>query len=143
LGLAGVSVAVVALSGGSALSKEGPSGFQVVVHPENPTGSVGRDFLEQAFLKRKTRWPDDETVRPVDQRADSAVRERFSEVVLRRSVAAVKRYWQQQIFTGRGVPPPELDTDRAVVEYVRRHRGAVGYVAESADVGAVKTISFR
>jgi len=127
----------------TALGAKGEPGFRVIVHPKVPVSSVERDFLEQAFLKRKTRWPGGETIHPVDQRADAAVRKRFSEQVLKRSVAAVKRYWQQRIFSGRDVPPPEFDTDHAVVAYVRDHAGAVGYVTEDADVGSVKTVTLR
>src|SRR6478735_1450923 len=86
-------------------ARGGDPEFKIVVHPDRP-GQVERSFLVDAFLKNVTRWPDDEAIRPVDQRADSATRRRFSESVLRRSVSAVKTYWQQRIFSGRGVPPP-------------------------------------
>ena len=46
-------------------------------------------------------------IRPVDLRPNAATRRLFSERMLRRSVAAVRSYWQQRIFSGRGVPPPE------------------------------------
>jgi hypothetical protein len=62
---------------------------------------------------------------------------------LQRSPAAVRNYWQQRIFTGRGVPPPELATDDAVLAYVREHRGAVGYGSTSAETGSVKVLELR
>jgi hypothetical protein len=49
-------------------------------------------------------------------------------------------YWQQQIFSGRGVPPLELSTETAVVEYVRAHPGAVGYVSAGADIRGLKVV---
>src|SRR5258708_6131694 len=70
--------------------------FRVIVHPDNPSTGLSREFLIDAFLKRSTRWSDGETIRPVDQRPDSAARRRFSELILQRSVAAVKSYWQQR-----------------------------------------------
>jgi len=114
--------------------------FKVIVHPERP-GQATRGFLSDAFLKRVTRWSDEEAIRPVDQRADSAVRRRFSDQILRRSVEAVKTYWQQRIFSGRGVPPPELDSDEAVVRYVESHPGAVGYISGSAPAGKTRVIA--
>lgn len=117
-----------------------PPDFKVIVHPERP-GPVTRAFLADAFLKRVTRWADDEAIRPVDQRSDSAVRRRFSDQILRRSVEAVKTYWQQRIFSGRGVPPPELDSDEAVVRYVESHAGAVGYISGSAPSGKTRVIA--
>lgn len=117
--------------------------FRVIVHVENPLRSLSRDFLSQAFLKNVSRWEDGEIIHPVDQRPDALVRRRFSDRVLKRSVAAVKIYWQQRIFSGRGVPPPELDADEAIVDYVRRKRGAVGYVSGSTDVSKVKELTLR
>lgn len=118
-------------------------GFRVVAHAKNPAGSVPRDFLSDAFLKKTSRWPDGEALQPVDQRGDAALRRAFSAEVLKRSVSAVKMYWQQRIFSGRGVPPPELDGDAAVISYVAGHRGAVGYVSEGAKLDQVKVLSIR
>jgi hypothetical protein len=64
-------------------------------------------------------------------------------VVHARSVAAVKSYWQQVIFSGRGVPPPELESDEAVIRHVTRSPGAVGYVSGAANVRGVRVVSVR
>jgi ABC-type phosphate transport system substrate-binding protein len=117
--------------------------FRVLIHPENPVGSLGIEFVTDVFLKRTTRWQDGETARPVDQRPDAAVRKAFSQSVLRRSVSAIKRYWQQRIFSGRDLPPPELDSDDAVVAYVLKHRGAIGYVSPGAKLGRAKAVSVQ
>src|SRR5689334_21708163 len=80
--------------------------FRVIVHLRNPETTLNRKFVADVFLKRSTRWPDGEVIRPVDLRIDAPARRRFSEEVIKRSVEAVKSYWQQQVFTGRDVPPP-------------------------------------
>jgi ABC-type phosphate transport system substrate-binding protein len=118
-----------------------PPVYVVIVHPSNPTASVDRKFLEEAFLKKTTRWDHGEVIRPVDQVPDSPVRRQFSDEVLRRSVAAVRSYWQQMIFSGRDVPPPELTSDEEVVKYVLKYPGAVGYVSGSADSNGAKIVS--
>jgi hypothetical protein len=120
-----------------------PPGFVVIAHPSNPALSVERAFLADAFLKKTTRWSDETLIYPVDQGPDSGCRQRFSEQVLRRSVFAVRSYWQQRIFAGRGLPPPELESDEAVLRYVRDRPGAVGYVSDRAELGGVKALSVR
>jgi hypothetical protein len=40
------------------------------------------------------------------------------------------------IFSGKAVPPPALDTDAAVVEFVRRNPYAVGYVSPTTVLGS-------
>ena len=115
--------------------------FRVIAHPETKVTSVDRDFLKDVFLKRATRWPGDEVVRPVDHAPDTAVRRKFSQDVLGRSVTAVKSYWHSAIFAGRDVPPPELDTDAQVIAYVQKHPGAIGYVSATADISGVKLLT--
>jgi ABC-type phosphate transport system substrate-binding protein len=117
--------------------------FRVIVNPVNPTTSIDRRFLAEAFLKKTTRWPHDEQIRPVDLEPDSPTRRRFSEDVLKRSVAAVKSYWQQMVFSGQNLPPPELDSDEQVVKFVLRNPGAVGYVSATANIDGVKVLSLR
>jgi ABC-type phosphate transport system substrate-binding protein len=120
-----------------------PPPYVVIVNPRNDLASVDRKFLEDAFLKKVTRWPNDETIRPVDLPARSPIRRRFTMEVLGRTVDAVKLYWQQRIFSGRDVPPPELDTDAEVVQYVLRHGGAVGYVSGGASLDGSKVLGVR
>ncbi|MEO6601526.1 MAG: hypothetical protein ABIQ16_16740 [Polyangiaceae bacterium] len=115
--------------------------FRVIVHADNPVTSLSREFVADVYLKRTTRWSDGETVHPIDQRIDSEVRKRFSETVLKRSVTAVKRYWQQRIFSGRELPPAELDSDQVVVAYVAKHRGAIGYVSAAVQLDRVKSVA--
>jgi ABC-type phosphate transport system substrate-binding protein len=134
-----VAVALCALGGMRATSAPAPA-FRVIVNAANPTTSVERRFLADLFLKKITRWPSGEGARPIDERAESPARLGFSEVVLERSVASVKNYWAQQMFSGRAVPPPELDGDDDVVRFVLKNLGAVGYVSAGAALGGTKTL---
>jgi hypothetical protein len=134
-----VALALVGLFPSTSAHAQAPE-FRIVVHPNNPSGSVSRQFLSDAFLKKTARWDDGEALRPVDLRPGADARKRFSERVLKRSVAAIRSYWAQRIFSGRGVPPPELDSDDAVLSFVLKHRGAVGYVSGAASTGKVKVL---
>src|SRR5262245_3347801 len=78
---------------GRALADDAP-GFRLVVHPQRAGTELDRDFLADAFLKKVTRWPDGEPIRAVDLRFDAPARRSFCEQVLRRSLAAVRNYWQ-------------------------------------------------
>lgn len=118
-------------------------GFRVIVSPSNSTASVTRSFVVDAFLKKITSWPGGEPIRPVDLRRDSPVRQRFSSDLLGRSLAAVRSYWQHLIFSGRGLPPPEVESDDEVVRFVLRQPGAIGYVSEGATLRGAKVLVVR
>lgn len=126
-------------------SEQGASGggFRIVVNGESEVKSVPREFLANAFLRNVRDWDGGQRILPVDLLPSIGTREDFSRSILLRSVAAVRSYWQQRIFSGRGVPPPELESDAAVIQYVVGNRGAVGYVSKSAEVGAARVITVR
>ncbi|TMA25650.1 MAG: hypothetical protein E6J78_16995 [Deltaproteobacteria bacterium] len=112
----------------------------VIVHPKSTFSHLERKFVADVFFRRTTQWPDDTPIRPVDASPDSAVRARFSQDILARSVASMRSYWQQRIFSGQGVPPPELRDDVAVVDYVVSHPGAIGYVSRATSLNGAKAV---
>lgn len=114
--------------------------YVVIVNPRNPASAVERTFVQDAFLKRVKHWPGDVVLRPADLQASSNARRRFSREVLGRSVEAIKAYWQQRIFSGRDVPPPEFDHGDKVVRYVLEHEGGVGYVPADVDLKGSKVV---
>jgi hypothetical protein len=140
-------LALVGLGASAIAQQRGPPPpappFLVVVNVRSETTSVERGFLEDAFLKKITTWPSGEVIRPVDLPGDSPVRRAFTRTVLNRSVEAVKGYWQQRIFSGRDVPPPELVGDDEIVKFVVTHEGGVGYVSGSAHVDGCRVVGVR
>jgi len=115
--------------------------YQVIVHPNHASDTTDRLFLQDAFLKKISMWPSGKVIFPADLTPNSTVRRQFTEDVLKRSVEAVKGYWQQRIFSGRDVPPPEFDSDDDVVKYVLKHEGAVGYVSGNANLNGSKVLT--
>ena len=110
--------------------------FQVIVHRSNPITSIRRDELSALFMRRKKSWRDGGEVRPVVPPSRSRVREQFSRAIHGKSVAYVTRYWHRVIFAGRGVPPLELASDAAVLEFVKTNHGAIGYIARETPAGS-------
>jgi ABC-type phosphate transport system substrate-binding protein len=117
--------------------------YVVVVNPSNGATGLDRKFVEDAFLKKITVWPDGDVIRPADLVPESPVRRAFTHDVLNRSVEAVKGYWQQRIFSGRDVPPPEFERDEEVVKFVLKHQGGIGYVSGLADVDGCRVVAVR
>ena len=106
--------------------------YSVVVNDAVPATRLTATELGRVFEKRATRWPNGLEVEPVDQGEESPLRERFSRDVLGKTVGQAKSYWQALVFSGRAVPPVEMTNDARVLEYVRLHTGAVGYVSQGA-----------
>lgn len=116
--------------------------FTVIVNASNPVSSLPRDDVAKLFLKKTVAWESGKPAAPVELPAAAKAREAFARTVLNKSIAQVKSYWQQQIFSGRDVPPPEKQTESDVVAFVRSNPGAIGYVSKGADIGrGVKALS--
>ncbi len=118
-------------------------GYVVVVHPDSPIREVSRTFVRDAFLKRNADWPHGPPIRPVDLTPAAPARTTFTRDVLGRGVSEIKRYWQQQIFSGKNVPPPELPSEIEVIDYVLKHAGAIGYLPTSADAQRVRAVAVK
>ncbi len=115
-------------------------GFKVIAHRDNPVDFLSKAQASRLLLKKVTKWDDGTKAQPIDLPSDSPIRKLLSEQIHGRSVGAIKSYWQQKIFSGRAVPPPEKKTDAEVVAFVRSNRGAIGYVSVNAAVSSVKVL---
>jgi ABC-type phosphate transport system substrate-binding protein len=112
-------------------------GYVVVVNAASSVSTISKAELSNVFLKKSSK------LTPVDQQKGTAVRDAFSKTVLGRPASAVATYWQQQIFAGKDVPPPEKGDDAAVLAFVKSTPNGVGYVSAGADVGGVKTVTVQ
>jgi ABC-type phosphate transport system substrate-binding protein len=116
----------------------------VVVNAANPDRELTRERLSMIFLRQVELWEDGHEILPVDQIDKSAARAVFARDVHGRSISALKRYWQERIFSGNESPPPERVTDSEVLTYVRTNPGAIGYVLEGQELGSgIKVIQVR
>ncbi len=139
--LVAFAVLLAAISWSMASTAQQNSGYVVIVHSTNSVASISKGQASQYLLKKKSSWPDGAAVLPVDQTGDSPVREALSRDLHGRSVASIKVFWQRQIFSGRNTPPPEVDDDSSMVDYVKSRPGAIGYVSASTTLSGVKRIA--
>ncbi|NUO64259.1 MAG: hypothetical protein HOQ11_12270 [Gemmatimonadaceae bacterium] len=118
--------------------------FVLVVNAGNPTASLPTKDVSRIFRKDVTRWPDGSAIQPVELPAEAPARAEFTQRVHGKPVQAMVAFWQQQIFSGRAVPPLERKSDADVVEYVRSHPGAIGYVTAGTTLPSeVKAIAVQ
>jgi ABC-type phosphate transport system substrate-binding protein len=110
--------------------------FVVIVNTFNPFVEIRAEELSHLFLKKAATWSNGQAAMPVDQREDSPLRRRFTSRVLNKDSMALKSYWQQMVFSGKAVPPPALDSDAAVLEFVRHNPYAVGYVSSATPLSS-------
>ncbi len=100
----------------------------VVINDDVPGDTLDAATVRRIFLRRQRFWGDGALVAPVNLPATSPLRERFSLAILGRSPRDMADFWNDLYFNGVQ-PPPVLESQRAVLLYVARTPGAIGYVA--------------
>jgi ABC-type phosphate transport system substrate-binding protein len=116
------------------------TGYRVIVNAANPMDSMSKVQLGRLFLKKSAAWDDGTPAVPVDQVRTADVRALFTDEVLKKRVNNVISHWQQMAFSGRGVPPSELNSDADVLAFVKANRGAIGYVSRGEPLADVKIV---
>lgn len=112
-------------------------GYVVVVNAAGPV-ALSKDDVVRIFTKKRT------DLTAVDQDKGSKARAAFSEAVLGKPASAMVSYWQQQIFSGKDVPPAEKGSDAEVLAFVRGNPRGIGYVAAGTPLGdGVKSVTIR
>jgi ABC-type phosphate transport system substrate-binding protein len=135
-----LGLGVALLAGSSTLQAQD---YKVIVNSANSTTDLPADVAAKLFLKQTAKFPNGTAAQPVDLAKSSTVRASFSKTVLGRAVAAVESYWQQQIFSGKDVPPPAKASDDDVVAFVKATPGAIGYVSAGASTAGVKVVDVK
>ena len=101
----------------------------VVASPDVSLKQVDHSALRRIFLKKKLTDQHHTPLIPVNLPTIHPVRAAFSRAVLGESAKATARYWNKQYFLGVS-PPYVLDSQEAVLRFVRETPGSIGYVLD-------------
>ncbi len=114
----------------------------VIVHPSNEA-ALNIKIVKRIFLGKEKKFSDGKEVLPVNQVPSSGARGSFDTDTLGRSSTQIAAYWSKLVFTGKGIPPKELDNDAAVLAIVADNPNAIGYVDRASVSDAVKAVSLN
>ena len=102
---------------------------KVIANASVKADTISEDELKLVFLGERISMKEG----PVDQA--------FLQKYLGVTEDDLQIYYRTLLFTGRGSMPKVLESDAAVVAYVARTRGAIGYVSAGASAVGVKTLA--
>ena len=114
----------------------------VIVHPSN-AAAFDEKGIQRIFLGKAKKFSTGKEALPINQIADSPSRASFDTDTLGRTSSQVSAYWSKRLFTGKGTPPKEVDSDADVLALVADNPNAIGYVDSSAATDAVKVLSLN
>lgn len=92
---------------------------------------VSQREIDQARISRIYMGQSRELI-AVNQAEGSAVRQAFEAEVIGRSPEQIKAHWSRLVFTGRAAELRQVDSDEAVLEFVRSNPGTIGYIEDAS-----------
>lgn len=113
----------------------------VIANPSVSETTLSNKDIRNIYLGKKSSWSDGGKIKFVILSGD--IHERFLKSYIGKTEKQYNTYWKKQVFTGKGSPPQEFDSDQAMVAFVAQTVGAIGYVSAGVDVSKVKTITIR
>jgi ABC-type phosphate transport system substrate-binding protein len=96
--------------------------------------------IKQIFLGSKSSFGGS-SVEPVLAESGAA-HEEFLKTYLGKSDPALRNHFKSLVFTGKGSMPKSLGSDAAIVAYVAKTKGAIGYVSAAA-AGSAKRLTIK
>ncbi len=114
---------------------------RVIANSNVSSSAISPEDLKSIFLGAKTSFGGS-TVEPVLAQQGGAHDEFLKEFV-GKTDAALRNHFKSLVFTGKGSMPKSLPSDAAIVQYVAKTKGAIGYVSGSSAVTGVKVIQIQ
>lgn len=114
----------------------------VIANPSVKSVEISKDDLRDIFTGASSSLKGGHGVIPVLLKQGTAY-EAFLNLYIGKSDSAYRASWRSLVFSGEGVMPRSLDSDAAMVEYVARTRGAIGYIGTTAPHAGVKVLAVR
>jgi len=116
--------------------QDGARSLVVIVNAKSGVRSMSDKEVADLYLGRARTFATGQFALPLDLPAGTPLRSRFLQEVTGRGVAEIDAYFAQQLFAGRRTPPQVMPDTAAVIDMVRNHPGAIGYLdRDPADPG--------
>lgn len=110
-----------------------------IANPQGADAALSADALKSILLGNKTKWDGGGVIKLVVL-GSGPLHEKVVQDHAQRNADQFDKYWKKLVFTGKGVLPEQAADEAAVIAYVAKTPGSLGYVSASAVTPAVKIV---
>lgn len=111
----------------------------VITNKALSINALSKDEIAAIYLLKKKHWQDDEPMVPINLPAQSEARNLFTEQIFNSTPEKLGGYWDKMLFKGI-TPPLTQNSEQAVMLFVERIKGAIGYVETKPDNPNLKIV---
>jgi ABC-type phosphate transport system substrate-binding protein len=134
-----LTLVFVLLAAGGARAEE-PTSLVVIVNPSSAVDKLTRDEVIDIFLGRYRKLPSGRVAMPIDVTEEGTRRERFYQLLVKKSPAEMSSYWARLVFSGTTSPPFQVPDTQTALDLVSSNPNAIAYVDRSAVTPKVKVV---
>jgi TonB family protein len=112
--------------------------LKIIANKDVRADTISATELRSVFLEETIRFAG-MPVEPVLE-GSGPVHEAFIKEYLGKDDETLQTYYRTLVFSGKGFMPKILGSDAAVIAYVARSKGTIGYVSATSNTEGVKTL---
>lgn len=111
----------------------------VIVHKDNANNAISKNEVSRLYLGKLKKFPNGLDAIPIDLAAGDS-RKKFYSKVVKKNDAQLRAYWSRIIFTGKGQPPRQEQSEESIINLVSSNPNLIGYVDKSKVNDSVKVL---
>ena len=118
-----------------------PAEIRIIAHPAIALTKLNVETVRRIYLGQQAHLGDDPLVPVVLSKEPT--NEQFIEQFLGRTETQFTTYWRSRVFSGKGLPPKAFDSERAMLDFVRKTPGAIAFVDSTAEIEGVRVLEIE
>jgi ABC-type phosphate transport system substrate-binding protein len=111
----------------------------IIANKELPISQLEKSEISAIYLLKKKHWENGENILPINLPATADARARFTAQIFDSTPEKLGSYWDKMLFKGE-TPPVTQNSEQAVMMFVERIKGAIGYVETKPQSSQIKIL---
>jgi len=111
----------------------------IIANKELPATHLDKADIAAIYLLKKKHWENGDDIMPINLPPQADARTRFTAEIFDSTPDKLGSYWDKMLFKGE-TPPVTQNSEQAVILFVERIKGAIGYVETKPQSPQIKIL---
>ncbi len=111
----------------------------IIANKDLSAAQLDKEDIAAIYLLKKKHWENGEDIMPINLPAQADARTRFTAEIFDSTPDKLGSYWDKMLFKGE-TPPVTQNSEQAVILFVERIKGAIGYVETKPQSPQIKIL---
>lgn len=112
----------------------------VIVNKASKVESLDKEQISDIYLGKSPTLPTGEQVIAIDYHENMPLRESLHSTITGKTQNQLKAYWSRLLFSGKGMPPKEVDDEASMKKLVADNPNIIGYISSENIDDSVKVV---